>query len=172
MAGRFIDREEIDSMISTAEAERSGVAERLRALDERLRKLYAVRDFVTLGPESLLADDVGSQPSAATLGGSSGSEIHVPSDGLAKKPPADSSVATLVDYVLQLHSAEVRRTGQKPGMRPSEIGKEIERLFQRKVATKPINGRLWYLKSRNMVGWRENYYYLKDVETPSVPEAA
>jgi hypothetical protein len=171
MAGRFIDREEIDGMISAAEAERSGVAERLRALDERLHRLYAVRDFVTLGPESLLVDR-GAPSFDAPPSGSSGADVLMASQVIAQKPSADASIAALVDYVLQLHSAEVKRTGQRPGMRPSEIGKEIERLFQRTVAAKPVNGRLWYLKSRNMVGWRENYYYLKDVEAPSASEAA
>jgi hypothetical protein len=86
-----------------------------------------------------------------------------------KKPPADSSVAVLVDYILRLHADEVRTSGETPGMRPSEIAKEIDRQFGVNVAAKPINGRLWYLKSRNMVGWRENFYFLKDpTADPSV----
>jgi hypothetical protein len=61
-----------------------------------------------------------------------------------------------------MHAAEVRRTGETPGMRPSEIGRQIKRLFNRELQLRTINGRLWYLKTRNQIGWRENFYYLND----------
>jgi hypothetical protein len=162
MISRVVDQSEIESMISAGEEEKNALEERLRATQERLKTLYAVRDFVTLGPENFRTSLESPDPDAgpSSVGKSA-------SGSISTMPPSDSSVADLVDYVLRLHCEEVKRTGKTPGMRPSEISKKILKLFHRKIETKPINGRLWYLKSRNMVGWRENFYYLLDTETAS-----
>jgi hypothetical protein len=172
MVSRVVDQLEIESLISTGESEKEQLEARLRQLESHLNTLYAVRDFVTWGPDRFRTPPHGvSQesrtPPQATTDGSGPEDDTTRND--PDRPPDGASVAKLVDYVLRKHRDAIRASGRTPGMRPAEIRKEIARVFQRKVDTKPINGRLWYMKSRDMIGWRDNSYFLKDDEVEASP---